>query len=71
MKILREEQIKELKDKFIGKHISVIGDGGRFVGTCDFIGYSHFESWGLQVTIDRMPVSNVKIKSVHLVEILK
>jgi hypothetical protein len=71
MKTLREEQIKELKDKFIGKYISVIGDGGRFVGTCDFLGYSHFESWGLQVTIDRMPVSNVKIKSIHLVEILK
>jgi hypothetical protein len=71
MKTLTKEQIKELKDKFIGKHISVIGDGGRFVGTCDFIGYSHFESWGLQVTIDRMPVTNVKIKYVHLVEILK
>lgn len=67
MKTLREEQIKELKDKFIGKHISVEGDGGRFVGTCDFLGYSHFESWGFQVTIDRMPVSNVKIKSIYLI----
>lgn len=67
MKTLREEQIKELKDKFIGKRISVKGDGGRFIGTCDFLGYSHFESWGFQVTIDRTPVSNVKIESIHLV----
>lgn len=68
MKTLREEQIKELKDKFIGKRISVIGDGGRSIGTCDFLGYSHFESWGFQVTIDRTPVTNVKINSIHLVD---
>lgn len=67
MKKISKEQIGELKDKFIGKRISVKGDGGRFVGTCDFLGFSYFKSWGFQVTIDRMPVSNVKIESIHLV----
>ena len=68
MEKLDQATITQMRDKFIGKRISVIGDGGRSIGTCDFLGYSHFESWGFQVTIDRMPVSNVKINSIHLVD---
>ena len=69
MKKLDQTTIAQMRDKFRGKRISVIGDDGRYVGTCDFLGYNQFfESWGLQVTIDRMPVSNVKIKSIHLVD---
>jgi hypothetical protein len=58
-----------MRSDFIGKRISVIGDVGKVVGICDSLGYNEFfPSWGFQVTISRMPVSNVKTNSIHLVE---
>ena len=69
MKRLDQATIDKMRDKFIGKRISVIGGIGKVVGKCDFLGYNEFfPNWGFQVTINRMPVSNVKINSVHLVE---
>lgn len=69
MKLLDQGTIDKMRDKFIGKRISVIGDSGKIIGNCELLGYNEFfPSWGFQVTIDRMPISNVKINSVHLVE---
>jgi histidyl-tRNA synthetase len=65
--ILTESEIQQLSDTFLGKKVEVIGDGGRYVGVVDFIGYNQFlPSYGFQVTLDRMPVSNVNPNSIKL-----
>jgi hypothetical protein len=62
-----QEIIDQLREQFLGKRIIVHGDGGRFVGVCNFLGHNEFfPSWGLQVTLDRMPVTNVEIKKIEL-----
>ena len=67
--ILDQQAILKLQEQFLGKRISVENDKGRYIGTCQFIGPNEFfPSFGLQVTIDRTPITNVKIKSVHLVD---
>jgi hypothetical protein len=66
--ILTESEIQQLRDTFLGKKIELIGDGGKFTGVVDFIGYNeHLINYGFQVTIDRMPVTNVKPNSIKLV----
>lgn len=67
MKRLTDAQISELRDNFLGKKIELKGDGGRYVGTVDFIGYNeNLPTYGFQVTLDRMPVSNVNPNSIKL-----
>jgi hypothetical protein len=69
MKRLDQTTIDKMRSDFIGKRISVTSDKGTVVGICNALGYNEFfSSWGFQVTISRMPVSNVRINSVHLVE---
>jgi hypothetical protein len=66
--ILDQQAILKLQEQFLGKRISIQNDKGRYVGICQFIGYNEFfPSWNFQVTLDRTPFINVKIKSVHLV----
>lgn len=61
--------IKELNDRFLGKRILVENNEGRFAGYCTFIGNNEFfPSYELQVTIDRTPVTNVRINSIRLAE---
>jgi hypothetical protein len=68
LNILTNSEISLLRNKFIGNKVELIGDGGRFVGVVDFIGYNeHLTNYGFQVTIDRMPVTNVKPNSIKLV----
>ncbi len=75
---MTEHFVKELQNKFLGKRISVewvndsenkvIKDGTIVVGVCTSIGPNTLlPSWGLQVTIDRLPVSNVDYKKIRLV----
>ena len=66
---LDQQTILKLQEQFLGKRISVENNEGRYIGTCQFIGPNKFfPSFELQVTIDRTPVTNVKIKSIYLVE---
>ena len=67
---LPEEVLKHLEETFKGKRISVKGNGGEtYVGNCYFIGYNpNLPSWGLQVTLDRFPISNVILSSIKIVE---
>lgn len=71
--------IKELQEKYLGKKISVPYKGhpmcknmyedARIGGICDFIGINeHIPEWGLQVTIGRMPLSNVDPLTIKLLE---
>ena len=75
---MTEKFVKELQDKFLGKRIRVpwenkTGFGIKrpddcVVGICEFIGPNPtFPSWGLQVTIGRMPITNVDYKKIELV----
>jgi|LakMenEpi03Aug12_release.lakeMendotaPanAssembly.Ray.scaffolds.fasta_scaffold702316_2 hypothetical protein len=68
MKELSEDIVKSLEDKFLGKKISVIDQKGiTHVGICDFIGYNRFiPSWGFQVTVSRVPITNVDVKTIKL-----
>jgi hypothetical protein len=65
---LSDEELQLLKDKFLNKKISVIdGNGEKWVGECQFLGYNSFiKTWGLQVTLNRTPVTHVDPKSIKL-----
>ncbi len=68
---------KELQDLYLGKKIEVpykhpmnVGSEKPTVaGICQFIGHnSVFPSWDLQVTIDRMPISNVDPLTIKIIQ---
>ena len=76
---LTDQQIRELQSKFLSKKVSIpftkemyTGFGCKseyIIGICKFIGYNeHFPNWGLQLTLDRMPVQNVDYKKIKLYE---
>lgn len=70
---LPEDVLKHLEETFKGKRISVKDSKGEtWIGECYFIGHNpYLPSWGLQVTLDRHPVSNVILSSIKIVEPLK
>ena len=58
---------KMLEDKFLGKRVIVKTKNGKIGGICQFIGNNEFiPSFGLQVTVSRMPITNVEIKDISL-----
>jgi hypothetical protein len=66
--MLEKQEIEELNTKFLNKRILVTDSTGKTIGgKCTFIGFNNlFPSWGLQVTVDRMPISNVNPKNIKL-----
>lgn len=64
-----QEIITQLQQEFLNKRISVEDEKGNIErGLCTSIGTNPFlPSWGLQVNFGRFPVTNVKIKSIHLI----
>jgi len=75
---LNDEQLKALQDKFLGKKVKVpwtntSGYGIKrendyIIGKCEFIGYNpFFPSFGLQITIDRMPIRDIDHRKLELV----
>ena len=67
---LPDDVLKHLEETFKGKRISIEDSKGEvWVGECYFIGHNpYLPSWGLQVTLDRTPISNVKLSSIKIVE---
>ena len=66
---LNQQTLDVLKEQFLGKRVSIGTPKGKFAGVCNFIGHNEFfPSFGLQVTIDRTPVTNVEIKNIKLLE---
>jgi hypothetical protein len=66
---LNQQTLDILKQQFLGKKLSVKTKKGNFVGNCTFIGYNEYiPSFGLQLTLDRTPITNVEIKDIKLVE---
>lgn len=65
-----EETITQFKEEIMGKRVQVWTEKtGKVTGICAFFGYNrHFPSWGLQITLDRMPITNVELKNIKIVE---
>ena len=81
MKRLTEDTVKAMREMLIGNRVKVAGcksktqmaDGtynlGNVVGECTFFGYNtHLPSFGLQITVDRMPLTNIDISQIELIE---
>ncbi len=78
---LTDDTIKAMRAMLLGNRVKVTGcksknlmsDGtynfGNVVGECTFFGYNpHFPSFGLQITVDRMPLTNIDISQIELLE---
>jgi hypothetical protein len=70
MNKIPREVIEAYQEEFMGKKIQFTDEKGeRFVGTCQYLDYNPiFPTWNLQITIDRMPVKNVKLSTIKLFE---
>lgn len=68
--------VKDLRDRFLGKRITIPYTGPyqkhpdeTVTGLCQFIGPNpNFPSWGLQVTLDRTPFTNIDHTKIKLAE---
>lgn len=66
-KKLSDKQIKELQDVYLNKKIKISTPKQQYVGVCNFIGYNSFlPDWGLQVTMDRFPITNLELYQIEL-----
>jgi len=54
----------------LGKWVLVKTDKGVEVGgSLDFLGYNNnFPSWGLQATVSRMPIQNVSLNNIKILD---
>jgi hypothetical protein len=76
MEKIDEIQMVVIQEQLIGKRVRLKGHknigpspNSDIVGNCDFIGYNpHFPSFGLQITIDRMPCTNIKLSQISIEE---
>lgn len=62
---------KELQGKYLGKRIEVPMSGCEkgICGICQSIGHNpHLPSWNIVVVIGRMPISNVDILTIKLLD---
>lgn len=61
--------IQQLKSDLIGKRVEITKKNVNVVGICNFIGYNEFlSSWNLQVTINRLPIDNVELTDIKVIE---
>lgn len=76
MEKIDETQMAMIQEQLVGKRVRLKGHKniGPFpdsdiVGKCDSIGYNpHFPSFGLQITIDRTPCTNIKLSQISIEE---
>jgi hypothetical protein len=77
MEKIDEPQLKMIQEQLVGKRVRLKGyknigpfPNSDIVGNCDFIGYNpHFPTFGLQITIERMPCINIKLSQISLDEL--
>jgi len=61
--------IQQLKSDLTGKRVRVTNKKIDVVGIVTFIGYNEFlPSYNLQVTIDRLPIDNVELTDIKILE---
>jgi hypothetical protein len=63
MERIPQHIIDQMSQSLVGKRVQY----RDITGVCDYFGYSFFESWGLQITLGRTPISNVDIKLIKVV----
>lgn len=81
MERLSDATVTAMQQMLLGKRVKVTGcksrnpmpDGsynlGNVTGECTFFGYNpHFPSFGLQITVDRLPLTNVNIAQINLID---
>lgn len=57
--------IDQMSQSLLGKRVQY----RDIVGECKYFGYNEYlPKWGLQITLDRMPLSNVDIKQIFIVD---
>ena len=61
--------IQQLKSDLTGKRVRVTNKKIDVVGIVTFIGYNEFlPNWNLQVTLDRLPIDNVELTDIKVLE---
>jgi hypothetical protein len=78
---LTDDTIKAMRAMLLGNRVKVTGcksknlmpdctyNFGNVVGECTFFGYNpHFPTFGLQITVDRMPLTNINISQIELID---
>ncbi len=69
MAIIPEEIIENLRKSILGKRVEVKTSDIHIVGICQFFGYNpYLPLWGLQVTVNRTPVTNLELSQIKLVD---
>ena len=71
MKLLNkipEETITDLREQILNKRVKIqLNDGSFLCGICEFFGYNKLlPSYGLQITINRTPVTNINLKNIEI-----
>jgi hypothetical protein len=65
MERISQEQIEQLRLALVGKRVRV----RNMAGICKYFGYNEYiPSFGLQVTIERTPVTNLKLTDITLLD---
>ena len=65
MERIPQHIIEQMSQSLIGKRVRY----RDVVGVCKFFGYNEYLSnWGLQITLDRMPLPNVDVKQIFIVD---
>ena len=59
----------EQGQQLLGKRVLVKTKTGEVGGILQFLGYNpNFPSWGLQATVDRMPIQHVSLSSIKVLD---
>jgi hypothetical protein len=59
----------EQGQQLLGKRVLVKTKTGEVGGIMEFLGYNNrFPSWGLQITIGRMPIQNISLSDIQVLD---
>ena len=59
----------EQGQQLLGKRVLVKTKTGEVGGIMEFLGYNNwFPSWGLQITIGRLPIQNISLSDIKVLD---
>lgn len=69
MELIPEEVLSSMRESLIGSKVKCVTESGsKHQGICTFFGYNKFfPSWGIQLTLDNFPVTNVKLNTIEII----
>lgn len=72
--MIPESTLEVLREQLLGKRVQVTGQFhgkipmGPVAGRCEYFGYNKFfPKWGLQITVDRMPLTNISLSQISII----